>query len=228
MVLIDLYKTKEITDCEFKLVILSTGSIEYHGGVLPYGADSIIAERIINYCLDKYRSIEKICIYIYPTIMYGYSPEWINFPGTISLDAEAFLKFIGSIINSMEKNLNVNGYIFVNAHGGNYELLNAYSRELYMRYNKPFILIDLWRIALRYGIKYCHACNFEIMLYNYLLKNKEKKNIVDNIFCPEEDLKGMYKDYEAGYCGSKKTNIEEYVTSICNAIYKAIEKIMRR
>jgi len=224
MVLIDVYKAKRIIDCEYKIAVIPIGSLEYHGEVLPYGTDSIIAEGVTRYCLKQLKDTRKTCIYLYPTIVYGYSPEWNDIPGTVSLSTSVFIEYLGSIISAIDNNLDVDGYIMVNGHGGNYELLNAFARELYVIYGKPFILIDLWRTASKHGLKYCHACSFEAKLYTFIANDKAEG--IDDKYCLDEDLRGYYKDYRVGYCGNPEIDVNEYIKRICSLIHNAVEEII--
>ncbi|MEM1742171.1 MAG: creatininase family protein [Desulfurococcaceae archaeon] len=223
--IIDLGKNISIDkDCRLRTVILPLGSLEYHGNVMPFNTDTLIATSVLNYCLiDKNDDPEK-CIYITPPIPFGYSHEWLDYAGTISIEPIVYVEFIESIIKSLEYNLKPLGYVFLNSHGGNTNILQSICKKLYSVYKKPFILVDLWRIASNLGLKYCHACLFESKLLNYLTNSNYTS--VNEKYCREEYLTGQYVDYKPGYCGELNIDIEFYLKTVCKSIDKAFELIM--
>jgi len=223
--LVDVVYSDRVLECSFRVVVIPIGSVEYHGGALPYGADSIIADRLARRCLTGLEYPET-CLYLYPVIPYGYSPEWLDYPGSVSLTERVFVELLASILDSLEDNLDPDGYIILNAHGGNTGLLEALAREAYMSIAKPVFIVDVWRIAGIRGLKYCHACPFEAQLYNYL--TGENRSGVNSVFCRDEELRGGFIDYEPGYCGEVNTGVEEFVKTICDSVRKAVAAITGR
>jgi len=223
--LVDVARSDRVLECGFRVVVLPIGSVEYHAGVLPYGTDSIIAERLTRLCLTSVEYRET-CLYLYPVLAYGYSPEWVDYPGSTSLEARVFLELLSSIVSSLEDNLDPDGYLIVNAHGGNTPLLDSLSKDIYTYLGKPVVVIDIWRLAALKGLRYCHACPFEARLYSYL--TGEERSGVDQVHCRDEELRGGYVDYEPGYCGEVGIDVEEFVKSMCNAMRKAVETIIGR
>jgi len=210
-------------DCDVRVVALPFGSLEYHGGVMPYNTDTVIAEKILVKCLETIDKHVDECIYVFPAINAGLSHEWLGYPGSLSLDTATFISLVNDIVKSIEISLKPSGYIFLNAHGGNSGVLNTLAKELYMRYGKLFIIIDVWRNASRYGLKYCHACIFEAMLYKAL--TGLEVNGIDKTYCRDEGLDGYYKSYEPGVCGEMGIDINVFIGDICNKISDAVMKI---
>jgi len=208
---------------KYRIVFIPFGSIEYHGGSLPYGTDTIIADKFSRKCLERYSDLRDTCIYFYPVFTYGFSHEWLHYPGTLSIDPEIYIQMLYSIIDSIESNIKPHGYVFFNAHGGNYGVLHSVSKKLYSIHGKPFILIDIWRIAGRYGLKYCHACSFEARLLKYFT-NMDVRG-VNNEYCREESLSGSYMNYEAGVCGEIVIDVKDFVEEVCGLIEKSINII---
>ena len=211
------------TKCRSNVVVVGFGSIESHKGYLPYGVDTVITGRIIEKCVSRYSESRDTCILLYPVLPYGYSHEWLRERGTISIEPSIYSKLVESIVSSIEENLEVNGYIFINGHGGNYSILHSLSKKLYSIYRKPFILIDVWRLASSYGLKYCHACVFEAQLYNYLTGSSDQGS--DQEFCRENGLYGYYREYDAGYCGSTDIDVVDFIDNLCSLFDKAVEVI---
>ncbi|ADI31208.1 creatininase family protein [Staphylothermus hellenicus] len=208
--------------------IIPTGSYEYHGENLPYDTDSVLAEKIVSRCITSLKSMKNVNIQVYPALKYGYSIEWIKYPGTISIDPKTYLDMLESIVDFMEKNISPAGYIFVNGHGGNYSLLEVFSRKKFYELKKPFIIIDIWRIASRYGLKYCHGCLFEQQLYSYLTGQSIKENYREEQVCSgyNELLKGYIEELKIGGCGNINIEPGVFVNKICMIIGEAIKIII--
>lgn len=224
--LIDLNSSHKVTNnCNSIVVIIPLGSLEYHGGVLPYNTDTIIASKISEYCLRNCSLNKNECLYLTPTIPIGYSLEWIRYRGTISIDPATYSRLLYSIVNSLEYNLKPHGYVLINAHGGNTCLLESICKKLYFKYNKPFILIDLWRVAESLGLKYCHACLFESRLYSFLTKFESSS--INEQFCRENYLEGYYVDYKPGYCGNLDISIEDFLKTLCGLVGKAVDLVCK-
>ncbi|MCD6301451.1 MAG: creatininase family protein [Staphylothermus sp.] len=213
-----------------RIATIPFGSMEYHGGALPLLTDTLIAENISRKCLNKYKERNNVTIYLYPGMYLGFSHEWLRYSGTISLEPNTYLALIDSIVKSIDENIDPHGYIFINGHGGNYSLLEAYARKYYFSKRKPVIIIDLWRIAGRYGLHYCHACREEVMLYKYLVEDKANEAIIDESASNEvslnDHLRGFYQDMSIGSKGSLNISIEEYVCRVCDTIDSAIKHII--
>lgn len=208
-------------ECSRKIAIVPTGSLEYHGENLPLNTDSIIASRIIDYCMGN-KEID-ICLLKYPVLQYGFSPEWLGFSGSVSIDSETFKHLIHSILKSIELNASPLGFIIVNAHGGNYYPLKSLIHELYIERRIPIIVIDVWRIAGKHGITYCHACELEAELYHKLTGVKARGS--NKIYCRELD--GIYNEYSEGYCGEQLGSVDDILESICKYFEKAISTIAK-
>jgi len=161
--------SESITKCIDKVVLLPIGSLEYHGAYLPPAVDTLIADRLIRKYLKEgaikelINSSEK-CLILLPPLYYGYSPEWNSFEGTISLNRELFQWLIIHIYLSISSMNGFKGLIIVNGHGGNTSLLEAIARDITYNYGGRIGIVDIWRVASKLGLKYCHACPFEIEL----------------------------------------------------------------
>ncbi len=216
-----------------RVIVIPIGSIEYHGGILPYNTDSYIAEALARKCLSKYTNSDNLQIFIYPTITLGYSIEWLKHAGTLTLRPETLLKLLDDIIYSIEYNIKPHGYIFINAHGGNYSVLEVFTRRKYLELEKPMIIIDVWKIAEKHGLNYCHACRSEAELYNYLrgitsggspgiiIDDSDKGRELD-----EALIHGYYKELEIGGRGSLSISIGGFIKIICSLIDEAVNIII--
>jgi len=108
-------------------IIWPFGAVEQHGPHLPLATDSIFVEDIVNEVL-KLLPAELPLLKI-PTQYIGFSPEHLNFDGTLSISSN----LITSLILEIGNQLNEMGFkrlILLNGHGGQISLLNTAAREL--------------------------------------------------------------------------------------------------
>ncbi len=212
--IIDLMKPviHRLENCQEKILVIPVGSIEYHGGVLPLSTDTLIAEGIVRYCIKNLDTPNNKCIILLPVIPISYSIEWIDYPGTITLRIKTFIEYIKDILSTTQRTIQPDKTIIVNGHGGNYSLLEAILREENSGEEKTY-LIDIWKIASRMGLKYCHACRFEAELLNYLYGTEFRG--VEEEACRDEYI--VTSRYKPGYCGIE-LSVESFLEKICSII----------
>ena len=145
------------------LVVLPMGSLEQHCGG-PLGSDALIAEALAFRSCLVLESRGLSCI-ILPTLYYGFSPEWMRAPGTITLSLNSLAGVIGDIVSSLARH-GVDKLAIVNAHGGNSGLLEAVSRELSLKHGVLLGVFDYWRVS---GLKLGHCDDIERDLLSNLL-----------------------------------------------------------
>lgn len=214
----------KLNECYVKIVLIPLGSLEWHGEHLPPIVDTVLAEHMADYCLNQLKHNSSICLIKYPTLPYGYSPEWINKVGTVSLSSETYIAVLREIINSINMNVEPNGFILLNAHGGNYGLLRTIAIETYVNIKRPVVIIDLWRIAKRFGLEYCHACELEAKLYGLFFK--VNVNWSNRVYCRELD--GAYLNYEPGFCGNSGIDPIVFLSNVCKEMSKAVDEIITK
>lgn len=84
---------------EYEVVLIALGArTKEHGPHLLLKNDYVMAEYL------KERVIEKVPVIVLPTLQYGYYPAFLEYPGSISIQAENFKNLIMDICRSM------NGY----------------------------------------------------------------------------------------------------------------------
>ncbi len=103
------------------------GACEQHGPHLPLITDTLFAESILFEVLNHIPS--DFPIWVLPTQSIGFSPEHLEFPGTLSLPGELMLKMVKEIGHQLAE-MGFQRLIFFNAHGGQIGLLQAIAREL--------------------------------------------------------------------------------------------------
>ncbi|MEI8251289.1 MAG: creatininase family protein [Synechococcus sp. ELA057] len=124
-------------------VIWPFGAIEQHGPHLPLVTDALFAERVCAAVLE--RLDPALPVWSLPVQSFGFSPEHLGFPGTLSLSAELLIR----IVVSVGSHLAASGFsrlVLLNAHGGQIGLLEAAARELRAGHPQLAVLpCFLWR-----------------------------------------------------------------------------------
>ena len=91
--------------------VVPLGSTEQHA-CLSLGVDSILSERI---ALDAAQSLG---VPVYPAMPYGVTPYFREYPGTISLRVDTYLRLVRDILDGLADS-GFRRIVLVNGHGGN-------------------------------------------------------------------------------------------------------------
>jgi creatinine amidohydrolase len=84
---------------EYEVVLIALGSrLKEHGPHLPLNNDYIMTEKLTEIV------IKQVPVIVLPTLQYGFYPSFLEYPGSVSINEEAFKDFIVDICKSM------NGY----------------------------------------------------------------------------------------------------------------------
>jgi creatinine amidohydrolase len=84
---------------EYQVVLIALGArTKEHGPHLPLKNDYVMAEYLKN------RVAKEVPVAVLPTLQYGYYPSFLEYPGSVSLQAETFGNVVKDICRSM------NGY----------------------------------------------------------------------------------------------------------------------
>ena len=103
-------------------VLVPVGSFEQHGPMTPFEVDTAIAERVCRGAAERVQELGAYYL-VGPTINLGASWYHMDFPGTVSLDADLFVQ----VVRAVHRSLHAHGFgnvIFLNGHGGNIAPLN--------------------------------------------------------------------------------------------------------
>ena len=174
----------EMSDKENVVIIQPIGSIEQHGPHLPLIVDSAIATAVTGQALAKLNT--QIPAYALSTLYYGKSNEHWHFPGTITLNSNT----LSSVLIETGESIYRAGFrklVFINAHGGQPQILEMVARDLHQKY-EDFMIFPLfvWRVPnaatelltakeLEYGI---HAGDAETSVMLSILPEQVRKNQV--------------------------------------------------
>jgi creatinine amidohydrolase len=91
--------------------VVPMGSTEQHG-FLSLSVDAILAERMAS------EAAEPLGIPVFPVLNYGITPYFRQYPGTVSLRLDTYLRIITDILDSVA-GVGFSRILFVNGHGGN-------------------------------------------------------------------------------------------------------------
>ena len=82
----------------YSIVMLPVGGgTKEHGYHLPCGTDLMIVEELAA------RVVESAPVICLPTVPYAYYPAFVDWPGSISVQAQNFIAYVGDIIKSIAK-----------------------------------------------------------------------------------------------------------------------------
>jgi creatinine amidohydrolase len=83
---------------EQRTVVLPVGAgTKEHGPHLPCGTDMFLADELGR------RLLEEAPILLLPTLPYAYYPAFIDWPGSVSIEAQNFIAFVKDIIRSLQR-----------------------------------------------------------------------------------------------------------------------------
>ena len=120
--------------------IIPIGATEQHGPHLAMGLDYMAAEWLAE------RVARDVECLVTPVIPVGFSRQWMNFPGTISLRRDTVAAVIDDIVKSLIHH-GINRVLIINGHGRNSAVLNDLC--LRIRYETGALLshIDWFKIV---------------------------------------------------------------------------------
>jgi len=100
------------------MVLVPVGSLEQHGNAAPLACDTIIPVRLCAEAGTRTRTA------VSPAVTFGYSPNHMGFPGTVSLRSSTLEALTVDISTSLYKH-GFRRMLFVSGHGGNRGPLQA-------------------------------------------------------------------------------------------------------
>jgi creatinine amidohydrolase len=100
----------ELVPERIETVLVPTGTLEAHG-VLPNGSDNLAPEAMARELAQKLDAL------VAPTLNYGVTGSLDAFPGSLTIDAEAYEAFVTSLLTGLARN-GFKNVIVLNGHGG--------------------------------------------------------------------------------------------------------------
>lgn len=150
------------------ICVLPLGATEQHGPHLPVGTDQMIADgiaaRLDQSCEDR--------LLIFPSLPATCSTHHMAFPGSLTLEHEAFTSVIIQLIQSAAHH-GFRRFFLLNAHGGNMSVLGVIVERLSSLLSDVEVVAGTWfrmaSVQLRPLVEgdypaVGHACEFETSL----------------------------------------------------------------
>jgi creatinine amidohydrolase len=138
------HQIAEMPNKENVVIIQPLGAIEQHGYHLPLAVDAVIALGVLGMALAKLDT--AIPAYSLPALYYGKSNEHLGFAGTIALSALT----LGNILSEIAESIYTAGFrklVFMNAHGGQPQILEIIARDLHVKYPDLMIFpLFVWNV----------------------------------------------------------------------------------
>jgi creatinine amidohydrolase len=123
----------------FEKVILPLGSLESHGGHLPFGTDAMTAHLV---ALDIAARVPRTAVL--PPLNYGVSEHYKDFPFTISVSFETEIAFLRDIFESIHRE-GIRKVFVMNGHDGNISPIEVAGRSAKVAHPEMKIVsLDAW------------------------------------------------------------------------------------
>ncbi len=123
--------------------VLPVGSTEQHA-FLSLATDAILAERI------AVEAAEPLGVPVYPVLSYGLTPDFVAYPGTVTLGRDTFGALLRDVLGGIRRH-GFRRVLLVNGHGGNrpaWDPLRAWAKAHDLR-----LVIHDWWAAPRFQEK---------------------------------------------------------------------------
>ena len=167
------YQTRETLNlhaAEGYAVVVPLAATEQHGPHLPVFTDSIVCENIALEACRK--ASESMKLLLTPTLTIGCSQHHLAFGGTLSFTSSTYLLMLNEIGESLVSG-GFRKIIFLNAHGGNEQLMHQSAQDLAVKHAIWTASASYWSLsrsalyeqnAQEMGMVPGHAGGFEASL----------------------------------------------------------------
>lgn len=152
------------------VVVIPVGAIEQHGPHLPLDTDILIAGHVCRQAVEKVGAQNALLM---PPFWYGYETHHMDWPGTIDIEWEIFVKYALCVTKSLAHH-GFRRIMLVNGHGSNRPLIDMIARLTTVAYPNVlcaafswFELADVRKAfdEVRESDMTSHACELETAAY---------------------------------------------------------------
>ena len=136
-------------DLERTVALQPLGAIEQHGPHLPVSTDAVIAQGMAEMALRVLG--DDVPALLLPTQSVGKSVEHRDYPGTLTLEADTLARVWTEIGLSVARS-GVRRIVFLNAHGGQPQVMEIVARELRIHARMLAVTAGWWSVGLPEGL----------------------------------------------------------------------------
>lgn len=156
-----------------KVVILPVSATEQHGHHLPIDVDSKLVGTVALAAGERAPGN----ILVMPPVTYGYCHHVMDFPGTINIQPETFVRFLLDITRSVAYH-GFERIIVINGHGSNAPLVEQVGRQTNLQTDALCATLSWWQLIANYWNDEirtsvmpggcAHACELETSMYMHI------------------------------------------------------------
>ena len=132
---------------ETDTIIIPLGVMEEHGPHLPLATDTWIGMHCASLLAERTQTP------VAPILPYGYAFNVQKFPGSTSIDPQTYREMLFQYAGSFAQ-WGVKRILFINGHGGNTEVLNWVTTDLYEAYGIVSFYNDWWTLIPQIAPEY--------------------------------------------------------------------------
>jgi creatinine amidohydrolase len=132
-------------DAAATVAVLPVGATEQHGPHLPLSVDQSLVDAMLAQALPQLPA--QLPVLVLPTQQVGYSPEHLQFAGTLSLSVQTVIATWVELGECVAR-AGVKKLLLFNGHGGQASLLDVVARELRTRCNLIVYGCSCWNLPL--------------------------------------------------------------------------------
>ncbi len=163
-----------------RVVVLPVGTTEQHGPHLPLDVDTYLCSRV---CEGAARLVPDQVL-VMPALSYGFNWHHIDFPGTIGIAWDTYVRFLLDIVKSVAHH-GFKKVLIVNGHGSNRILVEIAARQATMDHPMVCAGFSYFELGMEAvgGIRespkgwVAHADEIETSLYLYLCPERVRREL---------------------------------------------------
>jgi len=125
-----------------RTVLVTVGSMEAHGYHLPLATDTMCGTALVKRVAGTLEA-RGIIVAPGPTIPFGISPYFMDFPGTVTLKSRTLLAVISDVCESLYAH-GFRIFYLILAHGGNYAAMQVAAQDLAVALEGSHVVVVNW------------------------------------------------------------------------------------